>query len=733
MASDHDRPSIGVGVLLALVALSFLGRFLPGPSTWGFHLHAYLPLTFTAVWFVLSVVAFLPPFQNRSGQLLGAVGKFGVSSALGPLVLAAVFAGLFTMLSERSYFMGDGYLVGELIQQGMPFRAFDNMDYVAHFQVYKSLRSPIDPGKVSSFEIYRWGAVLAGVLGTLILSFLSALLRWNDWQKALVVLLFLFSGPAAMFYGYVESYGYLLVFTSAFLLSGVLVFQRRLPLWVASTFFGLAVFSHLTAAFAAPALLFLALFAPGTSRIRSLVLGLGPALLVFVASIVAHIALGYDQEFFRREFLEAQNTKNLWVSLTGEHGFFSAQHWIDLLNLGLLSLPVPLAIVALRFQRIVRGIRLRLVQFLLLHAASVSIFLLFLDRKLGGARDWDLLAAHGFGIVLLAVWALADGAETDGSAVRERVPALAKAAFPAAFLLSVPWFLLLHLEGPSIARFTDVAAGFPRFPRAYAYEELGKYYRNHNDVDRALEMYERCVETFPGNGRFQVLLGSMYMTKASGTQEETERRELLPGRPRPPIGREPAFRSPSRPPSPGSTWRGVSRSRTGGRKRPTPTAGPRSPHRPIPRSGRTSEPRCSASGDWRTRSVPTGTPSPSTPATRCGDRSGPRTWDSNGSTRRSRSSGMGCASARIPRYSGMESRPAWSARPSALSRMAKCLRWKGLQRPNRYCGCARRRSERSGGAGPLPAPPVAVVEPARGFGAVTPGEKPPRHSNLLIR
>ena len=528
MASDHDRSSIGVGVLLALVALSFAGRFLPGPSTWGFHLHAYLPLAFTVVWLVLAVVVFLPQFQRRTGEFLEFVGQKGVSSALGPVVLAAIFGCAFAVLSERVYFLGDGYLIGELIEKGMPFRSFDNMDYLAHFQLYKSLRNPLDPEPVRSFEIYRWGAVLAGVLGTLLLSFLAALLDWKAWQKGLLILLFLFSGPAAMFYGYVESYGYLFVFMSAFLLSGVLVLQGRFPLWAASLFFGLAAFSHLTAAFGAPALLFLALAAPGSSRVRGLLLGLGPAVLVFLGSVAAHVATGYDHDFFRREFLEAKNTKSLWVPLTGPHGLLSIEHWRDLLNLGLLSLPVPLALVAIRARTILEGARLRLVQFLLVHAASVGVFLLLIDRKLGGARDWDLFAAHGFGIVLLAVWAIGDAVGgREGAGSRGVVPALARVALPAAFLLSVPWFLLLHLESASIARFTDIAAGFPAFPRAYAYEELGKYYRNHREVDLALEMYEHCVETFPGNGRFHVLLGSMYIQKAAIAQDETEKLSYL--------------------------------------------------------------------------------------------------------------------------------------------------------------------------------------------------------------
>ena len=541
MNSTKLRDSGGVAVLLALVALSFVGRFLPGASTWGFHYHAYLPAVFTAVWLGLAVLLFLPVSQRKFGGLLGGGGPRFVFSAIGPIALAAVFAVLFALLSERSFFMGDGYLVGELVEKGMPFRSFDNMDYLLHFQLYKALRNPMDPTAVSSFEIYRWGAVVAGILGVLIIGFLAGLLRWAPWQRLLVVGLFLFSGPAASFYGYVESYGFLLVFMSAFLLSGVLVLDGRLPLWVASLFFGLAAFMHLTAAFGAPALLFLALFAPVRPLTRRWLEAAGPALIVFSISILVHVKTGYDQNFFKREFIEAQNTKSLWVPLTGPHGFLSVEHWRDLLNLAFLSLPVPLAILLLRIRSVFAGVRDRTVQFLLVHTAFLAIFVLFIDRKLGGARDWDLFAAHGFGLVLLAVWALGtragraeapalpDSRRTKRGPfpVDDSVPGLARAALPAAILLSVPWILLLHRESDSIERFTDVAAGFARFPRAYAYEELGKYYRKTEDSEQALRMYELCVETYPSNGRFQVLLGSMYMRKYSELTDEEEKKVYL--------------------------------------------------------------------------------------------------------------------------------------------------------------------------------------------------------------
>jgi tetratricopeptide (TPR) repeat protein len=49
----------------------------------------------------------------------------------------------------------------------------------------------------------------------------------------------------------------------------------------------------------------------------------------------------------------------------------------------------------------------------------------------------------------------------------------------------------------------------PKFSRAYAHEEIGKYFRKKDMTPEALEEYRICVETFPGNPRFHGVLGAL--------------------------------------------------------------------------------------------------------------------------------------------------------------------------------------------------------------------------------
>ncbi|MCC7141064.1 MAG: tetratricopeptide repeat protein [Candidatus Eisenbacteria bacterium] len=508
--------------------MPLLGFFLIGPGAWGFNHLAYLPRGFL----VLSALgALLLSWRRAQEWLSERLSGTLPDLFFGPFWKRTLFVlgmgVLFVLLRERSFFMGDGYLVGELVDRGVKFRAFDNMDYLLHEQLHHALKTsqPID-----SFTLYRAGAVLTGVIGLSVLLPLAGRLAGERWRRALWVCLFLATGPVVLFFGYVESYANLYLCLTAFLLSGVLAAQGRGHLWMASVWFGLAIAFHLTALFSAPALLILALRTPGRSAPRRWLEAALPALLIFGLSVVLHLAAGYDSEWFRKEFIDSKNAKSIWIPLfEPQRGFFSLYHWKDLLSLALIMAPAALLVVVSRVGWVRSQWRRPEVLFLVVQIVSVLGFIIFIDRKLGGARDWDLFSAHTGGLLLLAALALpAAAGDPPGAPVRAgRAPRTAGLLWGASALVVAPWILLLHFEERSIARFVDVAGDFPNFARAYAYEEVGKYYRKGGDLPRAEEMYERCVEAYPKNPRFLLLLGSVYYSQKKLDDAERLYRQAL--------------------------------------------------------------------------------------------------------------------------------------------------------------------------------------------------------------
>jgi tetratricopeptide (TPR) repeat protein len=139
--------------------------------------------------------------------------------------------------------------------------------------------------------------------------------------------------------------------------------------------------------------------------------------------------------------------------------------------------------------------------------------MLFVHMALGVARDWDLFAAQTAVFVFAAFFLWRD--RTGGHPAPRQVGAIVVTALA----LALPWFWVNAGETRSVRRFEDVIADLPRFPRAYAHEEIGKYHRKAGRIDSALAEYRICTEIFPGNPRFQVALGGLLYN--SGRRDES--------------------------------------------------------------------------------------------------------------------------------------------------------------------------------------------------------------------
>jgi Flp pilus assembly protein TadD len=222
-----------------------------------------------------------------------------------------------------------------------------------------------------------------------------------------------------------------------------------------------------------------------------------------------------------------------------------------LLNLALLVAPVALWVVLVGFGELRRRLGEPGVGFLCTQCVSAGIAALLIDPKLGGARDWDFLAGQSGGILLLGAVLLLGCPQTE-AVVSGRASAAAGAPAPAAngrrspdravaflgtaFLLTLPWVLVLHSPEAGVRRLVDTAPGFPPFARAGAFEEVARYYRDgagdpalsgaaRAELNQRSEaMYRRAVEAYPANPRFHILLASML--SADGKQAESEREYL---------------------------------------------------------------------------------------------------------------------------------------------------------------------------------------------------------------
>lgn len=506
-------------VRTGLIALAFLpvaGRFLAGPHAWGFHHTAYLPLGFTIGIAAAALLALLSGLRRALDRVLfdALAGFLFGRSAVPAVAVAFLMTGVFYLLRTPTHFLGDGVLVGELVGLGSLFRAHDLMDYFLHRVLFLALH---DVGDMSeSFRLYAALSCAAGFAAVTAALLLLRRSRLPAASRTWIFLLWLLAAPVLIFCGYVESYGFVSVAMLGFLWSGALAQRGEAPPWLPGLFYGLALFFHTTALFAAPALLWLAL-RPGPASGRA---GRGrwardvllPAVGIPLIGVAIHVASGYDMTWFRRDFLESKNQRHVLVKPGGSHGFFTLNHGRDLANWILLVAPVTLLLLLTRLRALRERLREPDVAFLTAQAVAFVLPFLLLDRKIGAARDWDLLTPQIAGLPFLAVllWQQPDGTRRDEKRARAFPADVAAASVATGLLLLVPWLGVNASRDASLARFDDLRPGFARFPKAYATEELAKYYRDNGQIEKSCVLYEESVRINPRNARTRVLLGSAY-------------------------------------------------------------------------------------------------------------------------------------------------------------------------------------------------------------------------------
>jgi tetratricopeptide (TPR) repeat protein len=535
-AKPHLRPPepgghAGVVGLILLGLLPVAGRFAPPTLAWGFHLAAYLP---PAAWVVSLAgwgLLFVPPwrrlverllYDGLGGALFGPSAKRAWLAALGVVLFSVA---TFRLLSTPTHLLGDGVLVGEMAGYGAKFRVTDGMDYLLH----RLAREAIHPGDdvETALGLYAWGSVLAGLLGVLTAILLLRRCRLPVPTRVLMLALWLFSASTLLYCGYVESYALLSVALLGFLWSGALAQRGEVPSWVPGLCFGLALFLHSTALLALPALAWLvARPGPGTGARGRWTLGLlAPAVVLPLAAVLAHLALGYDAAWFRRDFLDSSNQHALLVSLAGDHGLLTAVHWKDLANWVLLVVPVPAWLLLRRGRGLPRREGAPETSFLLVQGSCFALAFVLLDRKLGAARDWDLFAPHVAGLAWLAARLWEPESAAPGRA--GPWPGLRFAAPWVALLLAWPWFAVNASREASLRRFTEVRADFAPYARAYATQDLAKYWRDLGAPERSVVLYEEAVRTFPRNARFRALLGTNYMNLGRVAEAQRQFDEAL--------------------------------------------------------------------------------------------------------------------------------------------------------------------------------------------------------------
>lgn len=492
-----------------LAAADLWAAFAPSGLNWGFHFLSFYGTAVRLATPLLMLLCIVPSVQMFIVSLTEkATDQFGRQSrpvriAFIALVLACL-GFLFWYFRERTYLLGDGQLCLRSVQNVGTIEqladGYKREPLVGFFIVLLSnffilLKTPV-PWE----EAYRWLGILSGIGFTVVAWRFVKYLATDRTERLLLLPILIASGASQLFFGYIENYPPALTAIFLFFLLGIAYLRKSVSIAWAAVVYVVLLLLHLGSLVFFPALLLLGFFALRRKEFAEL----GATIFLAGAVLVALLgACGYTPERLFDIFNGAGHfllPLSMPVNVLQAYTFFTWNHLVDVLNFLLLCAPsgmILLVAAAIFYWKKPRPIGQE-VWFLLLSAACGFAFVVVLNCELGMSRDWDILAP--FGSTIVVAGAASWSAVAEGRNSRNNVLAMLGVV---SILHTAAWIGVNADEQRALERYRIIQSPqlWSVHARADACEELAIYYREHHQLEKAVECYAKYVTIDSTNDR----------------------------------------------------------------------------------------------------------------------------------------------------------------------------------------------------------------------------------------
>jgi len=489
-----------------LILIHLMASFFPDLRLWGidqlhyFSLEARLLLSFFGLLILVPQVnRILAKALDRVfvsiSERFKRVNKYLTCTALSLLSLIP-----FWLMRSKTPLLGDGYIRAHDIGIGRLIEITEPLDFYLHLLI----------SRVFGWDGATTYMVLSCIAGAsyIFLTLLICDVLGKDGKEKLFIFLIWFTmGANQLFFGYIESYTFMYTILCAYLLFSIRYLKQQGRFVLPCLFFLIACCFHLSALVVLPSLFYLAWIKPSAS-IRGEARRFKFSNIMGLTVVLSLLAIGF---YLLKTYIPEASTDSFLIYPFGDgesfYSFFSLAHLLDFLNHQLLISPLiwVLWLVPLVFFRKESDFKENIVKFLLLTIIGSFAFALFIDPKLGYARDWDLFAFTGLGITFWGIYLTINICRKMKMVELSRLTLI---IFVTASIFTLPWIWTNASEKKAIARFEDLLTlDEKRAP--YGYETLASYFRDKDDQEKTVEFLKKAIAISP-HPRYFGALGNAY-------------------------------------------------------------------------------------------------------------------------------------------------------------------------------------------------------------------------------
>ncbi len=545
LVSEWGFKYIFLPFLLTLVMAHLFTSYFGISFMWGIHHLHFFPKWIGWIFTLVIILLFVPSINSQMLKAFELVFK-NLKKAFSKTDKHTLYF-LFSLLSlpvfwfvrTKLYLLGDGYFKIRALPSG-ELVSTEWLDAVIHLEFYRFLFK-VFPDLDPSFS-YSILSVLCGGIFVFLILLLSDLLGKTNFQKFLIFSLLFSLGSVELFFGYVESYTFLLVGLTSFLFFSILYLRGRASIIFAFMSLVLSIGFHVSALCLAPSFFYL-IFGKSTKEKEGVVSLFPIMFLVGCFALISFVIwkvffLGAEGGGFSRFLPLFPSTKTNFTLFCGEHISEFANELLLLSPVGMLS-SIFFLFYAIRY----KDFKDRILNLLLISSIFSLIFIFIYDSNLG-RTDWDLRSFPGIffsllGILLFIKWG--------NQWVRFKNYGFI--LIMVSFFHVVPWILVNANKQASLQRYLLIATSDPhalnkddegiwrvgrvldyaglteRAEEIYKYglgknpldlgnySFLGRHYFQQGKYDQAITYLEKALQLEPRGEKIQFLLGRAYFKK----------------------------------------------------------------------------------------------------------------------------------------------------------------------------------------------------------------------------